>query len=312
VSLTTSHGPQTTHDVVFFGAESELVPAVVDHLLPALEGGGTAVLAATAEHLALFAAGLAAAGADWGEAVSSGRLLALDAGAVASDLTAGGGLDPRRFAATVGTLMEQATAGPGPVRVFGEIVAVLWDVGDQGSALGLESLWNELHGRLRFDLLCGYPATISAGAVTLADLCAAHSAVGGTLPDPALEPSEELGRRLFRGRLADVADARRFVSELLEGRGSADLADAAALIATELASNAVLHAGTSFVVTVVSRPRGVRVAVADGSRRLPILRQRGVPHRNGRGLRLVAALSAEWGTYLAADDSKLVWAELIA
>jgi hypothetical protein len=312
VSLTTSHRQETVHEVVFFSAESELVGAVVDHLLPALAGDGTAVLAATTEHLALFAAGLAAAGVDWGEAASSGRLHTLDARAVASDLTAGGRLDPSRFAATVGTLMEQATAGPGPVRVFGEIVAVLWDAGDQASALGLESLWNELLGRLAVDLLCAYPATISPGPVTLADLCAAHSAVGGTLPDTALEASAELGSRHFRGWLSDVAEARRFVIELLESHGPADLADAAALVVTELTSNAVLHAGTSFVVTVVSRPGGVRIAVADRSRRLPVPRDREVPHRNGRGLRLVAALSADWGTHIAADGSKLVWAELTA
>ena len=311
MSLTTNHRQETTHDVVFFGAEAELVSTVVDHLLPALEGGGTAVLAATAEHQALFAEGLATAGVDWNTAVVSGRLHTLDARAVAADLTAGGRLDPSRFTATVGSLMERVTAGSGPVRVFGEIVAVLWHARDQASALGLEALWNDLLDHLDFDLLCAYPATISADAETLADLCSLHSAVGGPLPGVWLE-EDELGSRSFGGRLADATGARHFVHDLLQRHGPAELADAAALIVTELASNAVLHAGTPFVVTVVSRPGGVRIAVADGSRCLPLRRDLEPPQSNGRGLGLVAALSADWGARLAADGSKLVWAELIA
>ena len=44
--------------------------------------------------------------------------------------------------------------------------------------------------------------------------------------------------------------------------------DAAALVLTELATNAVLHAGTDMEVLVSVRPRRLRLAVADqGSER---------------------------------------------
>jgi hypothetical protein len=314
VSLKTELHHDASHTVLFYGDDAELTDAVTTHLLPALRRGGTAVVAGTAGHAGRFASGLGAAGIDWDRAVAEGRLLTLDAAAVAADLIGGGRIDPSRFEARVAKLLARAAAGGGPVRVFGEIVAVLWDRGEPAAAFEVESLWNELLERLPFDLLCAYRASIQAGPVTVADVCAAHSKVDGTVAEPvppAPRAVREVASRSFRGILGDAANARHFVTQVLGSHGPAGVAEPAAVVVTELATNAVLHAGTPFTVTILARPRGVRVVVTDGSPRLPVRREAGSAHPGGRGLRLVDALSADWGAHLAADGAKQVWAEFV-
>jgi serine/threonine-protein kinase RsbW len=55
----------------------------------------------------------------------------------------------------------------------------------------------------------------------------------------------------------------------------------------------------------------VRLSVHDASQVEPTLRKDGPNVPSGRGVRLVAALSVDWGVELSADG-KTVWAELAA
>ena len=110
------------------------------------------------------------------------------------------------------------------------------------------------------------------------------------------------------GRAA--ADARRFVTEALLAWGRADLVDDAAVVATELATNAVVHARTGFTVTVSRRPDGsVRLAVRDDSVVPPLPRLAGLYDGSGRGLRLVEAIAGGWTADLL-PGGKVVWAQL--
>jgi hypothetical protein len=106
------------------------------------------------------------------------------------------------------------------------------------------------------------------------------------------------------------AEARRFVTGTLAAWGRADLIDNAAVITTELATNAVLHARTEFTVTISRRPDGtIRVAVRDASLLPPRRRQPSALDGSGRGLGLVEAIAAGWGSDVLADG-KIVWAQL--
>ncbi|MET0414991.1 MAG: ATP-binding protein [Actinoplanes sp.] len=85
------------------------------------------------------------------------------------------------------------------------------------------------------------------------------------------------------------------------------------LIASELAANAVEHAGTDFTVTVSRASRRLHVVIHDCVSRFPLpseLRLVGIQHsldERGRGLRLVHATAAAWGT-VPTHDGKVVWA----
>lgn len=90
------------------------------------------------------------------------------------------------------------------------------------------------------------------------------------------------------------------------------LQDVAALLVSELATNAVLHARTTFVVEVRTGPDAVRIAVSDTSPVQPRRRSHGVQAGTGRGLGLVALLSSRSGCERLDDGPyrKTVWCEL--
>ena len=74
--------------------------------------------------------------------------------------------------------------------------------------------------------------------------------------------------------------------------------DVAILLTSELVTNAIRHEVTGIVMLAITCPAGqLRVDVHDTSRALPMLIDAPVDAETGRGLMLVATLSAEWGFY---------------
>ena len=115
----------------------------------------------------------------------------------------------------------------------------------------------------------------------------------------------------FDGEPNSVSAARRFVSAVLEGAGVADQAWVAGQIVSELATNAVLHAGTAFVVRLGVAGQSVRLAVIDERpQALAAKRQFSADTTTGRGLRLVEQLSQAWGV-MSDGQTKTVWCEIV-
>lgn len=112
---------------------------------------------------------------------------------------------------------------------------------------------------------------------------------------------------------AAVSAARRYVSEALAACGASHLEASAELGVSELVTNAVLHGRTPLIVTVVTTSAGrIRIEVTDGSPLPPQQRRLSVLATTGRGLRLVASVSSEWGVHaLPAQrgEGKTVWFE---
>lgn len=90
--------------------------------------------------------------------------------------------------------------------------------------------------------------------------------------------------------------ARAFVRKELGELHSVEVRDRVELLASELVTNAVVHAGSLVTMDVVCEASGaVLVEVADGSPVHPVLRETALLDENGRGLELVDKLSVEWG-----------------
>jgi anti-sigma regulatory factor (Ser/Thr protein kinase) len=111
----------------------------------------------------------------------------------------------------------------------------------------------------------------------------------------------------FTGDPENVGAARRFVSETAEKWGLGDVAWPLVQIVSELASNAVIHAGTGFNVRLVHEGDTTRIEVLDGSLRRAQSRRYELDATTGRGLRLVESLSREWGA-VGSAKGKTVWA----
>jgi hypothetical protein len=167
------------HAVMFYRG-SELAELVGEHLLGAISRGGTAVIVAAPDQRVLVDAWLARAGVDLHATVVNRSYVALDAEDTMRGFMLNGWPDPAAFWRTMSPVLMSSSNREGPVKVYGEMVALLWAAGLVNAAIDVEAMWNELATHYSFSLLCGYPAAArsdAAHADALEQVCAAHSAV---------------------------------------------------------------------------------------------------------------------------------------
>ncbi len=103
-----------------------------------------------------------------------------------------------------------------------------------------------------------------------------------------------------------VGAARRFVAGAIVG-APVDVRDSVALMVSELSTNALVHAGGAFDIMVDQTDDSVFVAVSDQGDGSPVLQSPESTEPHGRGLRIVDALSDEWGISAPSDRGKTVW-----
>lgn len=112
--------------------------------------------------------------------------------------------------------------------------------------------------------------------------------------------------RRFDDTEASVGDSRRFVASATADAPAA-VRDAIVLMVSELATNAIVHAGGGFAVRVERDDGSIHVTVTDQGTGTPAVQHPDEHQPHGRGLRIVDELSDEWGTEDTADHGKAVW-----
>lgn len=146
-----------------------------------------AIVVATPDHRRSFERYLAAADAGVDVAAACARgYLALDASETMRGFMVADRPDPAGFWQAVSPVLQQAAKAGRPVRVFGEMVSLLWDAGLIDAAIEVEAMWNELGAQYPFSLLCAYPAQPAACAHqldALTEVCRAHTQVTGVPPE---------------------------------------------------------------------------------------------------------------------------------
>ncbi|WP_323180981.1 ATP-binding protein [Streptomyces sp. NBC_01142] len=116
----------------------------------------------------------------------------------------------------------------------------------------------------------------------------------------------------FEAEPARVRILRRYVRDQLTQWGFPALADEVQLAVTELATNVIKHVGDGAVATLVMEPRegSLRVEIHDQSHAVPGAVEQECGAERGRGLHLLAGMSADWGTIVTATG-KTVWCEFV-
>ncbi len=325
-----------SHVVQFYDHDEELADRVAGYLRDVLDGGGAAIVIATAAHRQAIQDRLSEGGADLTAAAGRGDYVALDAaGTMAAFTTPAGRIDRDEFERVIGGLIASAGRDGRPVRVYGEMVALLWQDGLVNDAVQLEEMWNELGRRQPFSLLCSYPAASLAGGGHLeafAEMCRLHDEVTGG--ESAPEPGSRLqpGATAAAGATAEAqpsraaeapgaarafalsrdapAAARHFAVAAVRRLGAADLSDDAALVVTELAANAVRHAGSGFTLTLSCQPEVLRISVRDTRPLPPGPAAAALPPEPLHGLGAVDVLASRWGVEPLGHAGKSVWVEL--
>ncbi|WP_405686355.1 ATP-binding protein [Streptomyces sp. NBC_00057] len=115
------------------------------------------------------------------------------------------------------------------------------------------------------------------------------------LPEPVLHED----RLDYTPTARSVSFSRRRTARLVREWGHPGLAGDAALLVSELATNALLHGairGRLFRVHLILTATTLRIAVSDArGERLPGLREAGDDECYGRGLVIVARIADRWG-----------------
>ncbi|MFJ3365802.1 ATP-binding protein [Streptomyces anthocyanicus] len=111
-----------------------------------------------------------------------------------------------------------------------------------------------------------------------------------------------------------VRRARDLVSSVLTTWGMDDaLTDCGQVIVTELLANTVEHTETPLSKVTIERRsnRSIRIGVSDQSHDVPHVKTADADSESGRGLRLVAGISSQWG-YDTHRWGKVTWAVIEA
>lgn len=142
-----------------------------------------------------------------------------------------------------------------------------------------------------------------------------HAAAGGFADDVTLLlvrlPDRPLATAIAElpAEPASVPAGRRFVTAALRDWACAHLTDTAALLASELLTNAVVHGLGSVTLRLRRTDTEITVIVSDQGRYLPQPRLADPDDEAGRGLSLLEALAGSWGTR-PTTTGKDVWFSL--
>lgn len=155
--------------------------------------------------------------------------------------------------------------------------------------------------------------TTSPEAASVADIAQDRERSG---EGPAATSSQSFSRltppvlieRRFGLDPASIAAARKLVEDLPL---RVDVVDTARLLVTELATNALMHAGSEITLSI-ALDGDLHVEVVDDSSDMPVLVIDIDPvAAHGRGLRLVNRLASRWGAERR-GRGKAVWFDLYA
>ena len=108
---------------------------------------------------------------------------------------------------------------------------------------------------------------------------------------------------------SDVSEARQYVFERCWASGLRDRCDDAALLTSEVVTNAIRHAGGHITVRAERDGEHLVVQVLDASPNEPMVLGPDPWAVAGRGMSLVDAIAREWGV-VPHPSGKVVWFRL--
>lgn len=166
------------HFVELYDDDLSLVQSVRTFISIGINDGDAAVVIATPAHRDAIEKELART-VDLASASQQGLFSSFDAADTLALFMEDGEPNPEKVDRVLGPILETAGRGGRKVRVFGEMVAVLWMEGNVAGALGLEDQWNRLALLYDFRLFCGYPSYAFSDETrdALTGMCNRHSHV---------------------------------------------------------------------------------------------------------------------------------------
>jgi hypothetical protein len=171
--------PPGYHAVRFYENEKSLSRIVGEFLADGLSESNPGIIVATPAQRAGIVRDLVRRGLDVVSLQRSGDLVVMDAEATLATFMNDGTLDAQAFRDGMCAVINKACRGRTncTVRIYGQMVDVLWKNGKHSLAIRLEMLWNELANTQSFSLLCGYAMGPFYKDANFANICSHHTHV---------------------------------------------------------------------------------------------------------------------------------------
>jgi DcmR-like sensory protein len=167
------------HAVRFYENEKSLSQIVADFLAEGLADGHPAIVVAAASQRAAIVRELVARSLDVVRLQRANDLVLLDGKDTLATFMKDGTIDVEAFRTMMCETIKLACRGrvDCTVRIYGQMVDILWQEGQQDAALSLEMLWNQLAQTQAFSLLCGYAMGHFYKDAHVDDVCGHHTHV---------------------------------------------------------------------------------------------------------------------------------------
>ena len=168
-----------SHLVQFYEDDGFLIDSLTHWFADGLSVGDSCVYVGTDSHRISLEKRLAAQGVDLDKLSKEGRFVCRDASQVLSTFMVDEWPDEALFTRAIESVIASVTK-PRDLRVFGEMVALLWADGNRQAAVRLEEMWNTFMKTHTLALCCAYPLHSfgsDADASLFLKVCANHTPV---------------------------------------------------------------------------------------------------------------------------------------
>jgi hypothetical protein len=167
------------HAVRFYENDKSLAKIVAQFLSEGFAAGNPGLVVAVPAQRGAILKELVAASLDVVELQRSDDLVLLDAEETLSRFMTNGKPDAEAFEKSMCEVLKRVCRGrPNcTVRIYGQMVDVLWKDGQQDAAIRLEMLWNLLANTQAFSLLCGYAMGHFYKDANVQEICRHHTHV---------------------------------------------------------------------------------------------------------------------------------------
>src|SRR5579862_6174500 len=168
-----------SHLVQFYENDGFLIDSLTRWFADGLSAGDSCVFVGSEAHRASLDQQLSARGVDLDKLCNEGRFVCCDAAQTLSTFMVEEWPDEALFTRAIESVLRRVTKSR-EVRVFGEMVALLWADGKRQAAVRLEELWNSFMKTHAISLSCAYPLYSfgsESDAALFLKVCAQHTPV---------------------------------------------------------------------------------------------------------------------------------------
>ena len=181
--------PPCEHLVQFYAEDNALLDCLAGFVAGGLRSGEAVILVLTPGHREALEERLldyeTLGQFSLAAACARDQYIALDAAETLASFMVDGAVNETLFMRVVSATVDRGRAagwwgGDGRrVRVFGEMVALLWAQGNTRATIQLERAWCQLCREQGFSLLCAYPRSLFRDESEAAEISSLHSGVLG-------------------------------------------------------------------------------------------------------------------------------------